>query len=307
MKHLIIQKIKKSLLILYDTFIWAVFFSTVSLLIVYLSLPIVTYYFSLYRIESLSKDFNKISNKTFKKRFWLLSQTDNNQNRKISIINTNNINTNNLFIKNKIKDSKKYKNLIKLKNLITKMNQKKSKINQNKLKGKNYKDNNNNIDNHKKIDSNNSVLDKFPVKDLIFNSKKIYINWSSSTIVYKDIKKNIQRYLWTYSVISDFYWTPIIFTHSSGWRYNFWLYYLDLQKGEYIYLEWTYNWIKYYIEGIVKAIQRNIPWNKLYNWLVDVRHKNNFNKDKTIFLDTCELNWTKRRVITIKINKIYMK
>jgi len=271
-----VSKIKKVLWELYDLFIWTIFLLTISLFILYLTAPIITYYFNLYQINSLSTDQYNISKKVNFKEIDLnkgkWQDVDNN------LINLKRIN-------------KKVLSILKNKKVDNKLKHK--TLNKNEWQNINKKEIN--------------LLNKFPITDFIYNTNKIYINWGSSNVIYRDIHRNIQQDLWQYSVISKFYWTPIIFTHSSGWKYNFWLYYLHLQKGDYIYLEGKYSWIKYYIEGIVTQIYKNIPWGQLYNWLVNIRDQHNYKKDKTIYLDTCELNWTRRRVTVVKINKIYIK
>jgi len=288
MNNIYKTKIKKVIIEIYDTLMWVALLWTIWILSLYITLPIITFYFNMYKIKSLSKDFISIWNRDFKKQMWIPLEVKNNG-KIMKIYITQIDNKNKIMSKINNKDQNKYNNLSKLRKLIEK----------NKYKKK-WKENN-------IINSNINKLTKYPIKNFVFNSKKIYINGDFSNIVYRDISKNIQRDLWKDSIISNFYWTPIIFTHSSGWKYNFWLYYLSLIKRGYVYLEWKYNWNKYYIEWKVINITKNIPWKNLYTWLVNIWKKNNFKKDNVFFLDTCELNWTKRRIIVVKIQNIYIK
>jgi len=298
MNNIYKTKIKKVIIEIYDTLMWVVLLGTIWILTLYLTLPIITFYFNMYKIKSLSKDFASIWNRNFRKQMWIPLDIKTNNTVKATKVNITHLNDKDKIISklNNDKDQDKYNSLNKLRRLIEKS---RNKNLWKKDKTPNPK--------KKTTKTNANKLDKYPIKDFIFNSKKIYINGESSNVVYRDISKNIQRDLWKYSVISSFYWTPIIFTHSSGWKYNFWLYYLNLTKGWYVYLEWKYDWVKYYIEWTVMAIYRNIHWYNLYKWLVDIRYKHNYNKEKVFFLDTCELNWTKRRITVIKIKNIYIK
>lgn len=148
------------------------------------------------------------------------------------------------------------------------------------------------------------LYQQFPLTEMAMYGTKIIIRNFSNNIKYKDINKNIQKDLWTYAVISSFYWTPILFTHSSWWKYNFGVYYLFLKKDDVAYIKVKYQWNYFFLKLKVKEIYKNIPWYDLYGALTKINKITSVPKHSRLLLDTCEKNWRKRRVIVTEITNV---
>lgn len=148
------------------------------------------------------------------------------------------------------------------------------------------------------------LYQQFPLTEMAMYGTKIIIRNFSNNIKYKDINKNIQKDLWTYAVISSFYWTPILFTHSSWWKYNFGVYYLFLKKDDVAYIKVKYQWNYFFLKLKVKEIYKNIPWYDLYGALTKINKITSVPKYSRLLLDTCEKNWRKRRVIVTEITNV---
>jgi len=286
-----------------QTITYMALFSSIWILVLYLLLPIVSYYFQSMKIKQLAQDNQSLSKIIKGNDFKKI-----NFNKNISSEQNDNLNN--------IKISYLWKEIYNKLDSTNKLERIKKLIRQSKNadKQQNNNDDNNNKNLNKKMEKNvnnkqknQNILNLYPLKDFILHSNKIYINGESSNIIYKDIESDIQKDLWANSVISLFYWTPIIFTHSSGWKYNFGIYYLYLKKWDSLFLRWKYLWLDYFIELKVVDIFKNILWTQLYNWLAKIFYKYNFDKDKVIYLDTCEINWSRRRIVVAKISNIYIK
>lgn len=141
-----------------------------------------------------------------------------------------------------------------------------------------------------------------PFNSFVKDISKLIVNWKTEPIVYKDITENIQMDLYDKSVISIYKKNPIIFSHSSWWKQNFWLSFLWLRNGDYVYLlgkKWSQN---FYIKIKIKEIHKDIPWKELDTFLADVKYNTN-----DIILDTCEIRFTNRRVIIWEMEDIIFK
>lgn len=148
------------------------------------------------------------------------------------------------------------------------------------------------------------LYQQFPLTEMAMYGTKIIIRNFSNDIKYKDINKDIQKDLWTYAVISSFYWTPILFTHSSWWKYNFGIYYLFLKKDDVAYIKVKYQWNYFFLKLKVKEIYKNIPWYNLYDALIKINKTTSVPKYSRLLLDTCEKNWKKRRIIVTEITNV---
>lgn len=116
---------------------------------------------------------------------------------------------------------------------------------------------------------------------------------NTSSLIYRDLQQNIQKELVENSVVSFYHRTPIIFSHSSWGSFNFWLFFLWLKKGDKVKIEGiTAEGRKYVIPVKIDTIIKDIPWKDLNSYLSKINYNNN-----NIILDTCELDWTKRRVL----------
>lgn len=123
---------------------------------------------------------------------------------------------------------------------------------------------------------------------------------NTSSLIYRDLKNNIQKELVENSVISFYHRTPIIFSHSSWGSFNFWLFFLWLKKGDKIKIEGvTEEGKKYIIPIKIDTIVKDIPGKELNSYLGKIEYNNN-----NIILDTCELDWTKRRILIATMEDI---
>jgi len=152
---------------------------------------------------------------------------------------------------------------------------------------------------------NQNLLEYFYTYNFLRNIKYIYIWQNIEKVIYKDINQNIQKDLWNKSVISFRLWKPIIFSHSSWWKYNFWLYYLFLNESDIIFFKSIYQDFQIIYQWKVIDIYDNIPWNKLAENLEKI--VNRYKNKKIIILDTCELNWTKRRILVVELNNVFIQ
>lgn len=141
---------------------------------------------------------------------------------------------------------------------------------------------------------------QLPFNIFVANANKIVL-WGNKTsnLLYRDLKHNIQKELAENSVVSFYNTTPIIFSHSSGWTYNFWVHFLWFKKWDKVIIEWENNGKKYKIPVRIEKIIRDIPWSTLNEHLSKIKYNDNH-----IILDTCELDWTKRRILIATMEDI---